>query len=87
MGTKKTISSLKRENLMEMHKVLTNPANASIIVVGDISVDEASRSLIESFKIGIVMKTRLTLIFQRCPLRRTAGFICSTNQMQSNHIS
>ena len=71
---------------MEMHKVLTNPANASIIVVGDISVDEYS-FLIQSFKIGIVMKTRLTLIFQRCPLRRTAGFICSTNQMQSNHIS
>ena len=50
MGTKKTISSLKRENLMEMHKVLTNPANASIIVVGDISVDEAEKLLNTEFQ-------------------------------------
>ena len=50
MGTKKTISSLKRENLMEMHRVLTNPANASIIVVGDISVDEAEKLLNTEFQ-------------------------------------
>ena len=43
-------NSLKRENLMEMHKVLTNPANASIIVVGDISVDEAEKLLNTEFQ-------------------------------------
>ena len=49
MGNKDSISNLKREDLIKMHKELTNPKNASFIIVGDISLNEAADTLNEKF--------------------------------------
>ncbi len=49
MGNKDSISNLKREDLIKMHKKLTNPKNASFIVVGDISLNEAVDTLNDKF--------------------------------------
>ena len=49
MGNRESITNLKRNDLIEMHKKLTNPKNASFIVVGDISLDEAVSTLNKKF--------------------------------------
>ena len=49
MGNKESILNLTRDNLLSMHKKLTNPKNASFIVVGDISLSEAINTLDKKF--------------------------------------
>ena len=48
-GTKETVSNFSRDDLISMYKELTNPNNATFIVTGDISIDEASDLLNKKF--------------------------------------
>jgi zinc protease len=48
-GRKETVSSFSRDDLISMYKELTNPNNATFIVTGDISIDEASDLLNKKF--------------------------------------
>ena len=49
MGNKETISNLTRDDLINMHQKLTNPRDASFIIVGDISLNEAVNTLNKKF--------------------------------------
>ena len=48
-GTKKSVKSFKRQDLVDMYKKLTDPSDATFIVTGDISLEEAATLLNKKF--------------------------------------
>jgi zinc protease len=60
MGNNESISNLKRDNLVSMHKKIINPNNASIIVVGDISLLDAVDLLNKKFANWNSEETRIS---------------------------
>ncbi len=48
-GTKETVQKFTREDLVKMFKLLTNPSEATFIVTGDISLEEAAALLNKKF--------------------------------------
>ena len=60
MGNNESISNLKRDDLVRMHKKIINPNNASIIVVGDISLLDAVDLLNKKFANWNSEETRIS---------------------------
>ena len=48
-GIKSTVEAFKREDLIDMYSKLTNPNDATFIITGDISLDEATQLLNNKF--------------------------------------
>ena len=48
-GTKETVETFTRDDLVDMYSVLTNPSGATFIVTGDISLEEAAELLNRKF--------------------------------------
>ncbi len=48
-GIKSTVETFTRDDLVEMYSKLTNPSNATFIVTGDISLNEAAQLLNDKF--------------------------------------
>ena len=48
-GIKSTVEAFKREDLIDMYSKLTNPNDATFIITGDISLDEAAQLLNNKF--------------------------------------
>jgi zinc protease len=48
-GIKSTVEAFKREDLIDMYSKLTNPNDATFIITGDISLDEATKLLNNKF--------------------------------------
>ena len=48
-GLKETVEQFTREDLVQMHSLLTNPSDSTFIVTGDISINEATELLNKKF--------------------------------------
>ena len=48
-GLKETVEQFTREDLIQMHSLLTNPSDSTFIVTGDISLNEATELLNKKF--------------------------------------
>ena len=48
-GLKETVEQFSREDLIQMHSLLTNPSDSTFIVTGDISLNEATELLNKKF--------------------------------------
>ena len=48
-GLKETVEQFTREDLIQMHSLLTNPSDSTFIVTGDISINEATELLNKKF--------------------------------------
>ena len=48
-GLKETVEQFTREDLVQMHSLLTNPSDSTFIVTGDISLNEATELLNKKF--------------------------------------
>ena len=48
-GLKETVEQFSREDLIQMHSLLTNPSDSTFIVTGDISINEATELLNKKF--------------------------------------